>query len=75
MRNAEACSTLQSQGAIDGAYAVKIFLDHHTDCPFSIASLARQCDVAQEQLKETFLLVFRESLDQYWEKAQWRALK
>jgi AraC-like DNA-binding protein len=74
-QNAEPCLTLQPQPAIDAAYAVKIFLDHHPARSFSIASLACQCDVSQEQLKEAFLQVFHEPLDQYWEKAQWRALK
>lgn len=73
-QHGEPCFALQVQPAIDGAYAVKIFLDHHPDRCFSIGSLACQCGISEAQLKEAFLKVFNEPLDQYWEKAQWRAL-
>jgi hypothetical protein len=73
-QNAEPCFALPPQPVIDSAYAVKIFLDHHPGRSFSNSSLACQCGISEAQLKEAFLQVFHEPLDQYREKAQWRAL-
>lgn len=58
------------QSDIDGAYAVRIFLQHHPCRYLSIAKLAEFAGVKEERLKETFLEQFGESLEEYWERQQ-----
>ena len=54
---------------IDGAYAVKVFLDFHSEWALFIDILTRQTVIPDERLKAAFLYQFKESLAGYREKA------
>jgi hypothetical protein len=57
-----------TQQDIDGAYAVKVFLDYHPERALSFDILTRQTGITEERLKAAFLYQFKESLKSYLEK-------
>ena len=57
-----------SQSEIDAAYAVRIFLQHHTGRRLPLSSLIWQSGVPEQRLKAAFMFQFHERLEEYWEK-------
>ena len=56
---------IPSQKDIDGAYAVKIYLDHHPYRQVSIPLLVEHTGLPEGRLKEAFLYQFQVSLENY----------
>jgi len=64
-----------AQSELDGAYAVKIFLDYHPARSFNMSLLARQSGLPENRLKAAFFYQFKESLETYWQRCQWRGIR
>jgi hypothetical protein len=62
------------QSDLDAAYAMRIFLSHHPGRMLSLPTLIWQCGIPEHRLKAAFEYQFREKLEDYWEKMQWRPL-
>ena len=56
---------IPSQKDIDGAYAVKIYLDNHPFRQVSISLLVEHTGLPERRLKEAFLYQFQVSLESY----------
>jgi hypothetical protein len=56
---------IPTQKDIDGAYAVKIYLDNHPFRQISIALLVEHTGLSEGRLKEAFLYQFRIPLEHY----------
>jgi len=56
---------IPSQKDIDGAYAVKIYLDNHPFRQISISLLVEYTGLSEGRLREAFLYQFQISLDHY----------
>jgi hypothetical protein len=59
---------IPSQKDIDGAYAVKIYLDHHPFRQVSIPLLVEHTGLPEVRLKEAFLYQFQVSLEHYTQR-------
>lgn len=59
---------IPSQKDIDGAYAVKIYLDHHPFRQVSIPLLVEYTGLPESRLKEAFLHQFQVSLENYTQR-------
>ena len=59
---------IPSQHEIDGAYAVKIYLDHHPYRQVSIPLLVEHTGLPEPRLKEAFFYQFQVSLEHYTQR-------
>jgi hypothetical protein len=59
---------IPSQQDIDGAYAVKIYLDYHPYRQISIPLLVEHTGLPETRLKEAFYYQFQVSLEHYTQR-------
>lgn len=57
-----------SQAEIDAAYAVRIFLQHHSGHPVALPAVIGQSGIPEQRLKAAFQHQFQERLEEYWER-------
>jgi hypothetical protein len=65
-------SRFPTQGEVDAAYAVRIFLQHRPASSISFSALIWQSGVPEQQLKAAFQYQFHEKLEEYWERMRLR---